>query len=155
MLIKVTLLITMLLYAFIVAQSFFYILAMSKASKKMKAAAYIETRQLIDQQLRTSLSLVYYSAVTASIALIAFCVVNPGGLLFTCAIIALGALIVDVVLALSGNVPLNRTIDTWTTTTYPQNWQQVRAKWFTLYHIRQAFNITGFIILLFGIVFGV
>lgn len=154
MLIKVTLLITMLLYAFIVAQSFFYILAMSKASKKMKAAAYIETRQLIDHQLRTTLSLVYYSAVTASIALIAFCVVNPGGLLFTCAIIALGALIVDVVLALSGNVPLNRTIDTWTSTAYPQNWQQVRAKWFTLYHIRQAFNIGGFIILLFGIVFG-
>ena len=154
MLIKITLLITMLLYAFIVAQSFFYILAMSKASKKMKVASYIETRQLIDRQLRINLSLIYYSAVVASIALIAFCVVNPGGLLFICAIIALGALIVDAVLALKGNVPINRKIDTWTTTSYPGNWQQVRARWFTLYHIRQVFNIGGFIVLLIGIVFG-
>jgi hypothetical protein len=154
MLIKITLLITMVLYAFIVGQSFFYILALSGATKKMQAAAYIETRKLIDQELQSSLSLVYYSALAASVALISFCVVNPNGLLFICSIIALSALLVDVLLAVKGNVPLNKTINTWTTTQYPGNWQEVRAKWFTLYHIRQGANIVGFITLLTGIVFG-
>ena len=144
----------MVLYAFIVGQSFFYILALSNATKKMQAAAYIETRQLIDEQLRSKLSLVYYMALATSVALIAFCVVNPNGLLFICSVIAFFALIVDVLLAIKGNVPLNKTIGTWTTTKYPGNWQQVRSRWFTLYHIRQAANIAGFIALLTGIIFG-
>ena len=144
----------MVLYAFIVGQSFFYILALSGATKKMQAAAYIETRKLIDHELQSSLSLVYYSALGASVALIAFCVVNPEGLLFICSIIALAALLVDVLLAIKGNVPINKTINSWTTTQYPGNWQQVRSRWFTLYHIRQGVNIAGFIALLVGIVFG-
>src|SRR5215218_10437094 len=154
MLIKITLVITIVLYAFIVAQSLFYILAMSSATKKMHPAVYIETRKLIDHELQSTLALVYYAALAVSIALIAFCVVNPNGILFTCAIIGLVALLLDVAIALKGNVPLNRTINSWTASEYPGNWKQVRTRWFTLYHIRQFMNIAGFLALVIGMVFG-
>jgi hypothetical protein len=154
MLIKITLFITLLMYAFIVAQSFFYILALSNASKKMQATSYIETRKLIDAELQSRLSLVYYAALAASILLTAFSIVNPNGILFISSVIALIALVIDIAIALKGNIPINKTINSWSTSQYPANWQQVRSKWFSIYHIRQAVNIAGFISLLAGLVFG-
>jgi uncharacterized membrane protein len=154
MLIKITLFITLVCYAFVVGQSFFYVLAMSNATKKMQAASYIETRKLIDRELKQTLSLVYYISLASSVLLTAFAVVNPNGLLFICSIIAFIALLADVILALKGNVPLNKAINKWTTTAYPANWQQYRSRWFNIYHIRQAVNIAGFLTLVAGLVFG-
>jgi hypothetical protein len=155
MAIKITLFITLLMYAVVISQSFFYILAMSVTLKKMRAQTYIETRNLLTTNLQAPLQIVYYTTLSASVLLTAFCVVNPGGLLFITSLIALVALLADVVLALKGNIPLNKFINSWTSWDYPDNWQQYRAQWFNLYHIRQALNITGFISLLAGLIFGI
>jgi len=152
--IKITLFITLLMYAFVISQSFFYILAMSTTLKKMQASTYIETRNLLTQNLQAPLQIVYYTTLGASVLLTAFCVVNPTGLLFISSVIALIALVADVLLAVKGNVPLNNYINSWTTSNYPENWKQYRSKWFTLYHVRQALNITGFVSLLTGLIFG-
>ena len=152
--IKITLFITILMYAFVISQSFFYILAMSGTMKKMQAETYIETRNLLTRNLQTPLQFVYYTALASSLLLTAFCVVNPSGLLFICSVIALIALVADVLLAVKGNVPLNNFINSWTVINYPENWKQYRSKWFTLYHVRQALNITGFVSLLAGLIFG-
>jgi uncharacterized membrane protein len=152
--IKITLFITLLLYSVIISQSFFYILAMSRVTKKMQAATYIESRQLLDKVMQNSLRSAYYLTLMASIALTAFCVINPTGLLFICSIIALFSLIIDITLSLKGNVPLNKIINTWTTTNYPRNWKRYRSKWFAVYTVRQVANITGFVSLLAGLIFG-
>jgi uncharacterized membrane protein len=154
MLIKITLFITLVTYAFIVGQSFFYILALTNASRKMNPAVYIETRQLIDAELKSSLSLVYYIALAASLLLTAFSVVNPNGILFICSVIAFIALVIDIAIAMKGNIPLNKTINSWNPKQYPDNWQHVRTRWFSLYHVRQTVNIAGFLCLLAGMVFG-
>ena len=153
--IKITLFITLLLYAFVISQSFFYILAMSGTLKKMQAETYIETRNLLTEKLQTPLQLVYYSALGSSVLLTSFCVVNPSGWLFICSAIALIALVADVLLAVKGNIPLNKFINSWTTVNYPADWKQYRSKWFTLYHVRQVLNITGFVSLLAGWVFAI
>ncbi|MEP7377051.1 MAG: hypothetical protein ABI675_26865 [Chitinophagaceae bacterium] len=155
MAIKITLFITLLMYAFVISQSFFYILAMSTTFKKMQAGTYIETRNLMTQTLQAPLQIVYYSALGATLLLTAFCVVNPGGWLFITSVIALLALLADVLIATKGNVPLNKLINSWTTDSYPENWTLYRSKWFNLYHIRQALNITGFVSLLAGLIFGI
>ena len=155
MAIKITLFITLLMYAVVISQSFFYILAMSVTMKKMRAQTYIETRNLLTENLQAPLQIVYYTTLSASVLLAAFCVVNPGGLLFKTSLIALVALLADVLLALRGNIPLNKFINSWTSEDYPYNWRQYRAQWFTLYHIRQALNITGFVSLLAGLIFGI
>jgi uncharacterized membrane protein len=152
--IKITLFITILLYAFVISQSFFYILAMSRVSKSMQPVTYIESRQLLDKNLQNSLSLVYYLSLAACIALTSFCVINPPGPLFICSIIALVLLIVDIALSLKGNVPLNKIINTWTASNYPANWKEYRSKWFLVYNIRQVANIIGFVSLLAGLIFG-
>ncbi len=154
MAIKLSLFIATVFYAVIISQSLFYILAMSTVMKKMQAPVFIQTRQLLDARLQTTLYLAYYLALASSIALTAFAVVNPYGILFRCSVIALAALVADIMISLKGNVPLNKTINNWTVTNYPANWEQYRSKWFSLYHTRQAINITGFVSLLAGIIFG-
>ena len=152
--IKITLFITLLLYAFIISQSFFYILAMAGTMKKMQAETYIETRNLLTQKLEIPLQVIYYASLGSSLLLAAFCVVNPTGWLFISSLIALITLVADAVLAVKGNIPLNKYINSWTPVNYPDNWQQYRAKWFSHYHTRQVINITGFISLLAGWIFG-
>lgn len=152
--IKITLFITLLLYAFVISQSFFYILAMSGTLKNMQAETYIETRNLLTRKLELPLQVVYYTALGSSLLLTAFCVVNPTGWLFISSVIALVTLVTDVLLAVKGNIPINKYINSWTTANYPANWQQYRSKWFSLYHTRQVVNITGFISLLAGWIFG-
>ena len=154
MAIKITLFITLLMYAVVISQSIFYILAMAGTMKRMQAETYIETRNLLTPKLETPLQIVYYTALSASVLLTAFCVVNPNGLLFITSAIAFVALLTDALLAVKGNIPLNKFINSWTSGNYPQNWKQYRAQWFTLYHIRQALNITGFVSLLGGLIFG-
>ena len=153
--IKITLFVTLLMYAFVISQSFFYILAMSSTLKKMKAGTYIETRNLLTENLQTPLQLVYYGALGASLLLASFCVLNPGGWLFITSVIALVALLADVLLAVKGNVPLNKFINSWTSNNYPENWKHYRSRWFNLYHVKQALNITGFVSLLAGLIFGI
>ena len=152
--IKITLFITLLLYAAVISQSFFYMLAMSNVMKNMQVTAYIEARQLLDKNLRTNLTGVYYSALIASIALTTFSVTNPNGTLFICSIIALLALIADVLLTIRGNKPLNKVFNSWTTSNYPPDWTQYRNRWFAFYNVRQVINVSGFIVLVAGMIFG-
>ncbi len=154
MLIKITLFITLVCYTVIISQSFFYVLAISGATKKMQAPTYIEIRQLIDRELLQKLQPMYYITLPVCLLLISFSVVNPNGVLFIVSVIAFAALVVDVVLALKGNMPMNRVINQWTASSYPHDWQQYRNRWLTIYHIRQAVNLTGFTALLAGLVFG-
>ncbi len=152
--IKITLFITLMLYAVVISQSFFYILAMSNVTKSMQPATYIESRKLLDQHLRGSLTTVYYLALAASVLLVSFCVINPSGFLFICSLVALVSLLIDVAFTLKGNVPLNKIINTWTASDYPANWQEYRSKWLSIYSIRQVVNIIGFVSLLAGLIFG-
>jgi uncharacterized membrane protein len=152
--IKITLFTTLMLYAVVISQSFFYLLAMSNVTKSMQPATYIESRQLLDRSLQHNLRIVYYLTLASSVLLVAFCVTNPSGLLFICAMIALVSLVADIALTLKGNVPLNKVINTWTTSDYPSNWQEYRSKWLSIYSLRQAANIIGFVSLLTGLIFG-
>ena len=153
--IKITLFITFFLYAIVISQSFFYILGMSNATRNMQVNAYIQTRQLLDKNLRPSLTAVYYATLLASIALTAFCVTNPSGLLFICSVVALVALIADLGLTLKGNIPLNKIINSWTEKDYPADWNTYRSRWLSVYSMRQISNLIGFIALLTGMVFGI
>lgn len=152
--IKITLLITLMLYTIVTSQSVFYTLAMSNTMKNMQPAIYFESRKLLDKNLQNSLKNIYYLALAASVLLVSFCVINPSGLLFICSVVALILLIVDALLALKGNIPLNKIFNSWTASDYPDNWKQYRSKWFVIYNIRQAANIIGFVCLLAGLIFG-
>ena len=153
MLIKIVLFINLLSYAVIVSQSFMYILALKNTQLALRAPGYIEMRQLIDMNMRSRFRYVLYLALAGSLALLILHVNNPGSISFITAAIAFVALVIDIVLTVKGNLPVNDVINGWTPESYPANWQEVRQQWFTIFQYRQIANITGFVSLLAGMVF--
>lgn len=151
--IKIILLVNLVVYSFIVSQSFIYIIALRNVQQNMQPATYIELRKLLDKNFQSKFRIVLYTGFVTGSILTVLSSMNPGSLLFITASIGLIALIVETLVAVKGNVPINRIINTWSPENYPCNWAAYRAKWLSVFAIRQIVNITGFVSLLVGAVF--
>ncbi|MEP7318867.1 MAG: hypothetical protein ABI921_08990 [Panacibacter sp.] len=151
---KFILIITLLVYSIIVSQSFMYILSLKHIQLNLEARPYIEIRKLTDASMRSNFKYVIYAALLANLLLVIVNIKNAGSLEFITAAIAFVALIIDTLLTVKGNLPVNDIINTWSAGNYPANWVDYRAKWFNIFQYRQVANITGFVSLLIGAVFG-
>lgn len=154
MLLKILMLVNLLAYSCIVGQAYMYIIALSDVSKKLDAASYIHFRQLTDVNFMAKYKYVIYGSLLTSLLLCIFTAGKPTGFLFISSVIAFAALVADILLAIKGNIPINKLINTWTRENYPPNWQTHRDKWLRIYSKRQVANITGFTSLLLGAIFG-
>ena len=151
---KIILFITLLAYGIIVSQSFMYILSLKHVQLNLESNPYTEIRKLIDTSMRANFKYVIYAALLANLMLVISTVKTPGSLLFITATIAFVALITDTLITVKGNLPINDIINNWTSDNIPANWADYRTKWFTTFQYRQIANITGFVSLLIGAVFG-
>lgn len=154
MLSKIILLLAILAYSIIVAQSFMYIVALKNVQKTMAAGSYIELRNLLDKSFRANYKYAVYSALITSLLHAAVNIKSPDNLLFITAVIAFIALAADVLLMMKGNMPINNLINTWTAEKYPANWAEYRAKWLQVFFYREIVTIIGFVSLVFGSVLG-
>ncbi|MBK6634782.1 MAG: hypothetical protein IPG38_11095 [Chitinophagaceae bacterium] len=151
---KILLLLTILAYSIIVSQSFMYIIALKNVQTSLQANSYIELRKLIDIQFNANFKIPMYAGLLGCGLLLISNMKAPGSLLFITAAIAFVALAADTVLALKGNMPINAMINSWPADQYPANWADYRTRWMDIFQYRQFANITGFISLLAGAVFG-
>ena len=151
---KIILSITLLVHAIIVSQAFLYMLSLKQVQLSLGANSYIEIRKLIDISMRASFKYVIYVALLANVLLVIATAKTPASLVFITAIIALLALVAEILFTLKGNLPINDVINTWSADSVPANWAAFREKWFTIFQYRQIASITGFISLLIGAVFG-
>jgi hypothetical protein len=146
--------IALLAYSFIVSQSFMYILALKKTQLNLSVSSYIEFRKLIDAGMRSNFKYAIYISLLANLLLLILTINNPVSLVFITSTIAFVALVADTWITVKGNLPVNDIINSWTTDNYPSNWMDYRTKWLTIFQYRQVLNITGFVSLLIGVVFG-
>ena len=154
MLNKIIFIATLLTYSVVVSQPFMYILALKRVQLNLEANAYIELRKRIDTSMRANFTYVVYAALATNLLWVLANIKNPGSLLFVTAAIAFVALVVDTLLTLKGNMPINAVINTWSADSYPENWADYRSKWLNLFQYRQIATIIGFVSLLIGAVFG-
>lgn len=150
----IILLLTILSYSVIVAQSFMYMIALKKAQYKMKAASYIELRQLLDAGFKANYKYAVYAALLSNLALLVMISKHAASVFFVTSALAFCALIIDILLSVKGNVPINEAINTWSADKYPADWADYRTEWLQIFQYRQVVTIMGFIILLAGSVFG-
>jgi len=154
MTIKIILFFTLLAYSIVVSQSFMYILSLKQVQLNLDGSNYTEFRKLIDTAMRANFKYVIYAALLANLLLVIATLKNPGSMLFITAAIALLALIADIMLTIKGSLPVNDIINTWSADNYPANWMDYRTKWLHIFQYRQLANITGFVSLLAGTIFG-
>lgn len=151
---KLLMFINLLAYSWIVAQAYMYIIAQTNVQKSMDAPSYIQLRQLTDRNFMAKYKYVIYVSLVTGLLLCIFTAQDPLGFPFISSAVAFTALVADVLLAIRGNIPINKRINTWTTENYPADWQTYRAKWLRVYRLRQVANIIGFTSLLLGALFG-
>jgi hypothetical protein len=143
---RIAIIANLVAYSIIVSQPLFYMLAMTSAQRALSAPAYVELRQPINSVMSRRVPVIYsITLVTVSILLV---------LSFSATtLVALVCLLVDIVFMMRENVPINRVIDRWSTTDYPEDWETYRTKWFAIFAYRQVVLLVGFLSLLFGAVF--
>lgn len=153
MLVQLTLVITFILYAILASQSFMYILALKTVQLKLEAPAYIKLRQLIDASMMATIKYVMYAAMIFNTLLVVLLIRTHGGLLFCTALFSAIMLLVDILITVKGNLPINAVINTWSPNSYPSNWFEYRDRWLRFFRYRQIAVITGFVSLVVGTVF--
>ena len=145
---------TIVMYAVVVSQSFMYMLTLRNTQLALSANSYTEFRQLTDANMNGIFKYVMYATLFITLLWTLVNVKTSTSLAFITAAVAFAGLLVDGILTLKGNVALNKIINTWSPTHYPENWKEVRSAWFHVFQFRQVANIIGFISLMIGTVWG-
>jgi|SRR5450432_602016 hypothetical protein len=154
MLVKITELLNLTAYGVLASQPVFYLLAMGKATKKLRPSSYTELRNHLNDILEINMRILYYTVLLTSIGWFICTLIIHSNLLFLTSLIALAALFVDMFFLFKGDIPINNIIKTWTPENYPADWETHRKKWFVFFRRRQVAILAGFASLLLGAVFG-
>lgn len=130
-----------------------YILALRGVSLRLDSNTYIELRKQIDRSMRATFKYAMYAGLLLNLLLMIVTISNPVSVLFIASAVSFIALIVDTMITIKGNIPVNNIINSWTVKDHPANWSEFRSMWLTYFRYRQIANITGFISLIAGAVF--
>ena len=145
---------TIIAFSFIVSQSLMYILALKNVQTNLDFNSYTEFRKLIDTSMRVNFKYAIYIALICNLALVISTAKNTGSLIFITSAIALVGLAIDIFITLKGNMPINDIINNWSPQNQPGNWAEYRSRWLELFQYRQIVNITAYLSLLVGGIFG-
>jgi hypothetical protein len=142
----------LLLFALVVSQPFFFLVALGRASDALSGPAYVELRQRVNAVMNVRLLPLYgaTAASTALLAWLAFARAERG--LGAAAVAALAGLVADAILAVRRNVPINARMDAWSPAAPPADWADHRARWREAFAVRQAVLSISYAILLAGAV---
>lgn len=100
----------------------------------LSASAYIEQQQNTIRQLNVLMPLL--GLVTIVVTLASAFLQKQNRMVFTGLLISAALLIVSGLITKFGNQPLNATVLTWTMSSPPGDWMNVRDKWWSLHIIR-------------------
>jgi hypothetical protein len=131
-----------------------YIIALKNVQTDMGGGSYVQLKKLLDINFRANYQYAVYAALVTSLILVLINIKSLGSLLFITASVSFIALLIDLLLMLKGNIPINNLINGWTPVHYPDNWAEYRTKWLQIFFYREIATITGFISLVVGAVFG-
>ena len=143
---------TLALFALVMSQPLFYLVALSRASGALSAPAYIELRQRINAVMNVRLVPLYGATLLSTLVLVWAAFARGERLLAAAALIALAGLVVDAIVAVRRNVPINTQMDGWSLTNAPSDWEAHRARWTAAFSTRQVVLAVAYAALLAGVV---
>lgn len=137
---------TLLAYTLVMSQPLFFAFALGRASLALSGPAYAELRQRINASITKPLVVVY--AITFLACLSVAALAAKEGATTTAVGVELAALtlVVDLVLAVKGNVPLNAAMDQWDPAALPPDWATKRAAWHRVFAVRQVVLCVGYVV---------
>jgi uncharacterized membrane protein len=151
MALKSTQFIQTLLLSIIAGQAFFYLIGGTAGLKNVSASTFIEQRKAIDIVIGPYLKVLYPLTAVICLAVLVLLRQQVGSFLFMLSTIAFVLIVLDLIIAIKGNIPLNQQMQSWSLTAPPDNWAAVRDQWMSFMHWRQACSITALLCALLGV----
>ena len=142
----------LLFFLVIVSQGIFYLFSLSKALSGITINSYAEIRNSTDQVIEWRLKFVYPAALVIGIVATLFLLKTPQSLIFITTAIALLCLLVDLVIAIKFNMPINDQFHNYTAGVQEINWELLRRRWLYFLEIRGVVQVFGFLSLLVGFI---
>jgi hypothetical protein len=141
---------TLFAYTLVMSQPLFFAFALGRASLALSGSAYTELRQRINGAITRPLIIVYALTFVACLTVAALAT-NEGATATTAgAGLAALTLVLDLVLAVRGNVPLNTAMNHWDPSAPPPDWATKRAAWHRVFAVRQIVLCVGYVAFVAG-----
>ncbi|MBD2705872.1 hypothetical protein IC229_35065 [Spirosoma sp. BT702] len=146
MLFPFLLLVTIALYAFFFGISLLQLIA--PWERHVSGQTFVNYHQAIDPYMAKWAKIL--AQLQLVLTLVVLWIFYQRGLTWSVCLlgIALGMVIISVLVAIRGNVPLNQVMKRWSATELPVNWLSIRDQWLTYHRWRAWVNMIGFIFLL-------
>ncbi len=141
----------LLLYLVVAAQGIFYLFSASKAFSGISMDAYADIRNATDQVIEGRLKFVYPATLLTGLILVLSLVKAPGSAAFITTVIAFGCVVVDVLLAVKFNMPINARFHQYAPGVQGVDWESLRKTWLQFMEYRGGVQVVGFLALLAGI----
>jgi len=127
-------------------------LALSRSMASFEAAVFLAIAHRMNRNLATPMTVLMPLAL-ASIVPVLFLSYGKPGPGFYLALVALALLAVALLVTVAVEVPVVKQIATWTVSTLPDNWQQLRDRWVSFHIVRVVSGIAGFAFLVAAAIF--
>jgi hypothetical protein len=151
--IRIAIVANLVAYSIVASQPLAYVFFLGRAQRALSAPAYIELRQRINPVMNRRVPIVYVAALAAAILLLVLSARTARWNVVVTTAIALLCLVIDVIFMTRESGPLNAAVDRWSTTSYPEDWERYRTKWFAVFAYRQVVLLIGLFSLLVGAAF--
>ena len=135
----------------IAGQAFFYLIGGTAGVRNVSVGSFIEQRKAIDPVIAPILKILYPLCAITGVLVLILLRQQFYSLTFLLSALALLLVLVDMAVAVKGEVPINQQVIGWTAIAHPDNWATVRDQWLTYMHWRQGCSITALLCLLISL----
>jgi uncharacterized membrane protein len=122
--------------------------------KKISMANFISIRKEIDKLAEVRLRILYYSSLLIGFITVVVTWNYSNTAFFITCVVSFLCLLVDVAIAMKGNVPLNKIISSYINGNEHENWEMVRTQWIRYINLRAMFIGFGMTALLAALIIG-
>lgn len=141
----------LLLYLIVVSQGIFYLFALGKALSGVSMDAYAEIRNSTDQVIEWRLKFVYPATVLIGLITVVLCFMKaPYSLLSISTAIAFVCVLLDLMMAIKFNMPINAQFQAYQAGIQGVDWTSLRNTWLQFLEYRGVVQVVGFLALLVG-----
>ena len=128
------------------SQGIFYLLGIAEAMKGISVETFANYRKAVDLVIADRLRILYYAALATGLVVLFLSRGNIGGKVFICSGMATLLILVDVVLALKVNIPINETFNAYPNAT--ADWKTLQVQWLNFATLRGVCSFGALISLL-------
>ncbi|NHA06139.1 hypothetical protein G7092_20185 [Mucilaginibacter sp. HC2] len=137
----------LLVVIIIASQGIFYFIGCAEAMKHLTVPVFADYRKALDSFIAGRLKVLYYIALALGVTVLILSRQQMSGLVFLCTLVATLCIVMDVLIALKGSIPINNQFNQYPAANVA-DWRGLQLSWVKLILIRGIFSSTALITLL-------